>query len=429
MWNADSIRSHLRKVVGTVGDRVSAKSLFDRQYQRIRRQPVIAAVERGRLPTVIAIGKMANAMSWEFSKAFNVVNVRGVVSSPYESSVPKVAGLEYYQGGHPLPNDQSITAAKRALDLLATGHPQDPVVYLISGGGSACFELPVPELCLEDLRQTYQALISCGADIREVNSARQRMSQVKGGQLVLAAKSLNQLAMIVSDVPGNGLSYVSSGPVTFVRESVNVEQVMNKYSLRKFLPTIAFDLLLERSDCASDSDSEHEDVCDSICVGSNDDAIDCAVKLCHGFGWQVRTERGYDEADVGDAAIGLLSVLNKMSGPKPCCVVAGGEVSSKVTGDGEGGRNQAFVLNCVPLISGQNVVAMSFGTDGIDGNSPAAGAIADGETSARGTVLGMSYQEFVAESNSHAYFSKLGDTIDTGPTGNNVCDLRMLVKF
>ena len=429
----ETYRNEFHKAVEIVLQSVSAKSLLAKHKTLITEHPALADV-LSRLQNaqsklnLIAIGKMAQSLAYEFTSQLGIASVCGLVTSPYDSAAPVVSGLDYFLGGHPVPNDQSLASAQAALNLVRGLQHDDPVVYLISGGGSACLELPRDPLELQDVRQIYEVLVKCGASIQEINRVRRRLSLVKGGKLAAACRSRRQLALIVSDVIGDDLQFVSSGPTCFqpdIKSSTGLMAIVEKYGLSNEMPEAALKILAE-----ADSDAHIQNECDSICIGSNDVAVAAAEQFFSGQGWQTRTDRRFDEVSVAEAARGLVQSLSELTpSDGPCCIVAGGEVTSKVVGTGQGGRNQAFVLECVPLIRDQNIVVMSFGTDGIDGNSVAAGAIADGNTFTRAEKAGMSYEQYAADSNSFEFFSRLNDTLEPGPTQTNVCDVRVLLKF
>lgn len=433
MVDPEQVKRELRNAVDIILDAVSAKAFLAKHESLIRRHPVVGRVradvqQRNKPVTIIGIGKMADSMAWEFVQLLALQDVQGIVSSPYETDVPKVTGLQYFRGGHPEPNEQSLAAAKASVDRVAALKGDEPVVYLISGGGSGCFEWPDPRLSLDQIRNVYGTLVKCGADIRDINRIRRRLSLVKGGKLLAASGSRNQLTLVVSDVPGSELEFVSSGPTCNVNEpSSDLRSVIDQHDLSNQLPDVALDIIGAQE--ADFHDIKGSNDLDPVCVGSNEDAIAAAVKHFRNFGWNVKVDTSYDEKPVAQAAKGLVESVLKMPQGLPGCVVAGGELISKVSGPGRGGRNQAFVLECVPLIRDRNMAVMSFGTDGIDGNSLAAGAIADGSSFRRAIQHGLNPKEFATASDSFTFFSTLHDSIETGPTQTNVRDIIVLVKF
>lgn len=437
MNESSSIKQILRASVVNVLNDLTTKSFLAAHRDRILSSPIFSDTgslgHYGARPIrVIGIGKMADSLVWEFVQMFELSNVRGIVSSPYESDVLRVNGITYYRGGHPVPNEESLLAAEAALEILAAVEESVPVVYLISGGGSACFELPNSTIKLADLQSAYQTLVNSGANICEINQLRQKLSMVKGGKLAVACNSKRQLALVVSDVPGTLINSVSSGPTSKPLESdEGIESLIKKYPLLQSLPKSVMNLLSGDGQTITNAtdDSVFEDNCESVCIGSNDDAIESAKKYFQNCGWQVKVDRRFDESAREVAAAGMLKSLDDMHGSVPCCVIGGGEVGSVVVGGGKGGRNQAFVLECVPLIAGNRVAVMSFGTDGIDGNSPAAGAIADGQSMERAKQTDADPSLFEKESNSYEFFKRFDETIETGPTQVNVRDIRVLVRF
>ena len=431
MWESKLITQALQTVVGPVLEAVSAKHLLALREDQIRRLPAMQQVlnQQSYLGpiAIIAIGKMADSLAWEFTRRFQLESPRGIVSAPYLTNAPQVAGLRYFRGGHPYPNEESLSAAKAALELVSSLGPDEPIFYLISGGGSACFELPDERLGLDDIQGVYRSLVTCGAEIRDINLIRSSLSKVKDGKLASACQSNHQLSLIVSDVPDDDLQFVSSGPTITSLRSVHPFSLVNKHALAKRMPSPALQIIQNVPETRIES--KNPAAADFTCIGSNQDATGAAIRHFRELGWQVKEDQRFNESSTLEAAHGLLESLSNMDSGTPCCVVAGGEVRSKVTGPGQGGRNQAFVLECVPLIAGKNLAVMSFGTDGIDGNSPAAGAIADGDTLARALERQMDCRRFIAESNSHHFFSSLSSTLEMGPTQSNVRDVRILVKY
>ena len=237
MTDQHAVCRQLEASIPFVLQRISAKAFLERSESKIREDATIQQVAKrsgagSSKTTIIALGKMASSMAFEFVQRFDLRDVQGVVSAPYESNVAKVSGLEYFAGGHPVPNEASFSAAAAALKLLENLSPQDVVIYLVSGGGSACFELPDSRINLADIQSAYSTLISCGAGIREVNAVRQRLSQVKGGKLAGASGTENQFSLMVSDVPDNDLQFVSSGPSVAADSSWDeIQRIEREFSL------------------------------------------------------------------------------------------------------------------------------------------------------------------------------------------------------
>lgn len=344
-------------------------------------------------------------------------------------------GSDTILGGHPYPNQESVRAARQAVAMADELGHDDLFVCLLSGGGSAICEEPLhPEISLEDLRAFYEVLVTCGANIVEMNILRKHLSRIKGGRLAQAATPARQLTLYVSDVPPGEPSSVASGP-TMPDESTCEDAYATAESLG-IVPRLPNSVRRRFEDRAlvetpSSGDPAFERS-EWFCLLDNLAALDRLEHRARGFGWVVERDLSVDDQPVRDAAVSLIDRLQALQARCPqrtVAVTTGGELSSPVTGDGMGGRNQAFVLWAARVLAerGMRATVLSAGTDGIDGNSPAAGAIADETTIHRSEACGMDAADFDRRSDSYRFFKRLGDLIVTGPTGNNVRDIRMLV--
>jgi glycerate 2-kinase len=382
---------------------------------------------------VIAIGKAAHAM---LNGLVPVVPPNlafdGVVSAP---TVPALAigGVQYFVAGHPIPDQQSWAAAEAILALLATCDKRTLVFFLLSGGGSALVELPLDRVqTLEDLQQLYSALVTCGAPIVEIGKVRRHFSAVKGGRLAAAAGNATKITLAVSDVPTKQEAALASGPTlpdpTTVADAM---RVLAEYDLRgKLSPSVTRWIDAgSMVETPKMGDAVFSNAHFSLLLGM-DDLFHPAHHSAESKGCVTCCDNTTDDWPVEKAASYLLAQLDElrqMNKGQRVVLIADGEVSSPVTGDGVGGRNSAFVLACVEKIVGRRMAVLSAGTDGIDGNSPAAGAVADGETLARARVLGMDVEDAFRRSDAYNFFLRLEDAIVTGPTGNNLRDLRVLI--
>jgi glycerate 2-kinase len=417
-------------------DLVSALDRAWRDFDPALRETISdASGEDGRL-TCCAFGKAAVPMAAWLLDKMDRHHVRGVLSAP---SVPEHNwhGLECFAAGHPVPNQASIDAARTALDLAHRATQRDLIVFLVSGGGSSLFEMPLyDDIPLIDVSTLYGVLVLCGADIVEVNTVRKHLSAVKGGRLAAAAAPARQITLYVSDVPAGQESSIASGPTMPDASTLrDFRRIATKYQLQKESPPSIVPLLgadaplpetLKPGDAAFDRSTW-------TCVLDNNDAIQAACRFAVSEGWSAVPDVSVDDVDVATAAqqllARLLSLQSSSADNRPVCVVSGGELSAPVRGTGVGGRNQAFVLECVPRIAGKRIAVLSAGTDGVDGNSPAAGAVADGRTLSRARSFRFEPAEFLERSDSHTFFDTLGDVITCGPTQNNVRDLRVLVAW
>jgi glycerate 2-kinase len=382
---------------------------------------------------VVAIGKAAHAMVEGLASVLGPeFRCKGIVSAP-TPPLFAVEGMNYFVGGHPVPDEQSWKAAEAILWLLKGCDERTIVFFLLSGGGSALVELPLqPDLALREVQQLYRALVTCGAPIHAINSVRKHISAVKGGRLTLAAGRATKVTLAISDVPSGYESDISSGPTLPDLSSIaHVERIIQEFGVEEKLPARLRQWVSESRMPETPKGEEVEFLNShfSILLGL-DELFHPAHHAAEAKGFLACCDNTTDDWPVEKAAEYLLAQLEAARRVNPgqrVAVIADGEVSSPVRGKGIGGRNAAFVLACVKKIAGKKIAVLSAGTDGVDGNSPAAGAVADGETFERGQAIGLNARYMFRESDSYSYFARLGDAIVTGPTGNNLRDLRILL--
>lgn len=342
-------------------------------------------------------------------------------------------GWNIFTGGHPVPNEGSFAAGRAILDRLALCDERTLIVFLISGGGSSLVEHPLdPAVTLADFERLHSVLVSCGAPIDEINAIRKHVSATKGGRLATAAPHSLKLTLAISDVPPGQESALASGPTlpdpTTIRDA---ERVAREYSVLESFPRSL------RADFENHALRETPKSGDPAFARSHfvrllgsHELSHAAHHGCEAEGYLCLCDNSTDNWPVEKAADYLLAQLAahaKANPNRPVAVLCDGELSSPVAGNGVGGRNSAFVLACVQKIAGKKITVLSGGTDGIDGNSRAAGAVADGETLERSRVARLDPDDFLRRSDAYTFFAQLGDAIVTGPTGNNLRDLRILL--
>ncbi len=381
---------------------------------------------------VISIGKAAHAMvnSLEMQAGDRF---EGIVASSFDPP-SQVRGFRYFRGGHPLPNQESIRAAEAILKSLNAQNGSSLVIFMLSGGGSSIAEKPIDdEISLEDLVATYQALVHSGAPIAEINTIRKHLSAIKGGRMAVAARASQQVSLLVSDVPDNTPNALASGPT--MPDSTTVEDcytIAEKYGMLEQFPASVRELFQRHA-------LEETPKPDNLAFHrsrwwpllSNASLLDAAEAEAQRHGFSVEIDNRCDDWDYARAADYLLERLRRLrqKSERRACLLSGGEVTVKVENGGTGGRNQQFALACATKTSGEAFTVLSAGTDGIDGNSPAAGAIVDGGTLERAKVRGLNPAVHLAGFNAYPFFQSLGDAIVTGPTGNNLRDLRILLAY
>jgi len=382
---------------------------------------------------VVAIGKAAHAMldglivilPRDFSFA-------GIASAPVAPATPQPA-IQYFIGGHPIPNEDSWNAAKAILEMLSACDNQTLVFFLLSGGGSALVELPLdPLLTLADMQQIHRALVGCGAPIEAINTVRKHISAVKGGRLVTAANGATKITLAISDVPAGKEWALASGPTLPDPTTLSdMEDVLDKYLLGDKFPGALYRWIASGAPAETPKagDPSFKNAHFSVLLGL-DNLFHPAHGAAEGAGCITCCDNATDDWPVELAAEYLLAQLEELRSINPSryvAVIADGEVSSPITGNGIGGRNAAFVLSCVEKIAKKNIAVLSAGTDGIDGNSPAAGAVADGETLTRAHAAGLDPHDAFKRSDAYTFFNRLDDAIITGATGNNLRDFRVLI--
>ncbi len=380
---------------------------------------------------VVSIGKaahtMVNALQMQGGERFE-----GIVASSLETTA-QAHGFRYFLSGHPTPNDESIRAAEAILKSLSAQNAASLVVFMISGGSSSMAEKPIDgEISLPDLIATYRVLVHSGAPIAEINAIRKHLSAVKGGRLAQAAYPAQQVSIFVSDVPDKTLDALASGPT--MPDSTTVSDchaVAAKYGMKKDFPASVRELF-ERHALDETPKSDDPAFIHSRwwTVLSNTWLLEqCKIEALRN-GFRVEVDNTCDDWDYARAAeylLGRLRELRKLS--ERVCLISGGEVTVKVTNGGVGGRNQQFALGCALEIAGGNITVLSAGSDGIDGNSQAAGAVVDGTTLTRAKVHGLDVAAHLSGCNAYPLFQVLGDDVITGPTGNNLRDLRILLAY
>ena len=380
---------------------------------------------------VVSLGKAGHTMVEALANQVGG-SLEGIVASSVEPS-NQVRGFRYFRGGHPTPNAESIQAASAMLRALAGQPASSLVIFLLSGGGSSIVEKPIDdEISLDDLVATYHALVHSGAPIAEINTARKHLSAVKGGRLSVAAFPAQQVSLLVSDVPDATPDALASGPT--MPDSTTVEdcyRVAERYDLLAQFPQSTRELF-ERH--ALEETPKSDDPVFHRArwwpVLSNRTAIEEATIAAERAGFVVRVDNSCDDWDYARAAEYLLEKLRELRKHcSPVCLISGGEVTVKVTNGGAGGRNQQFALACADVIAGENITVLSAGTDGVDGNSTAAGAVVDGSTVERARQRTLNVRAALGKFDAYPLFSGLGDAIETGPTGNNLRDLRILLAY
>jgi glycerate-2-kinase len=387
---------------------------------------------------VVGGGKASGAMAEALETLLGNCIKDGAVNIPYDSPAYNVKRIKLERASHPVPDLAGVKGTKFILDLVSQAEENDLVICLLSGGGSSLMPQPREGISLRDKRRVTDALLKSGATINEINTVRKHISDVKGGWLAKRAFPATVVNLILSDVVGDPLEFIASGPT--VPDSTRFDdaiEVLKRYRLWNSIPVTVKKVLLAGKkglvpETPKKGDKAFEKV-HNIVVGNCMTACQAAYNSLKTAGLHASLLTSSLEGQARDVGTVFASIAQEIvkSGnpvPKPAAVIAGGETTVIVVGKGKGGRNQEIALGAASKIGGlDGVVVAALSTDGIDGPTDATGALVDGETLRRALDLGLSPKRFLAENNSYSFFSRLGDLLFTGLTGTNVNDVSVIV--
>lgn len=389
----------------------------------------------------VAFGKAAFSMAQGLNETLGESLLSGIAVGPADTA-PGVAGKPHnglpekwrcLYGGHPLPNYASRHAGRAVIDFLRLADADDAIIiFLISGGGSALMEWPIdPQISEDDTVDLYRLLLHSGAPIHEMNVVRRAFSSIKGGRLLQFAPKAQKVGLIVSDTNTGDEASVSSGP-TFAPEhdGASAVDILRRSEIFDRLPAVVreFAEVEEEPRRSREVPIHHQVLLD------NGTAIAAAAIQARELGFRVELAPDICEQEIWIGCNMLVERLRSFKDVEPLCLLSGGEFGCRVIGDGIGGRNAETALRIERIFADMDpdargrFTALCAGTDGIDGNSPAAGAIVDESSIERAKLIGLDAEEYLRRSDSHTYFSRLADVIMTGPTGTNVRDLRILLS-
>jgi hydroxypyruvate reductase len=384
---------------------------------------------------VVGAGKAGASMAQAIEQLLGNRISGGLVNVKYGHTAP-LHQITLNECAHPIPDANGMQGAERITQIAGDATAQDLVICLISGGASALLPLPVAGVNLEDKQRLTELLLKSGANIHEINCVRKHLSRVKGGQLAKLAYPARVLTLILSDVIGDNMDVIGSGPtVPDPSTFADARAVLDKYNLWDQIPlAIAKHLRKGEDETPKPGDPLFERVENRI-VGSNRLAVDAAAEQARALGYQTLILSTLIQGETRDvarmhAAIALESAASGNPIAPPACIISGGETTVTLRGDGMGGRNQEFALAAAIDIAGSpNITVLSAGTDGTDGPTDAAGAVVDGHTVAQAALAGLSAADYLARNDSYHFFTAAGGLIKTGPTNTNVADIRlMLIK-
>jgi len=397
----------------------------------------LAAVEQVR---VVGAGKAAAAMAAALHSILGDRLSGGLAVTKVGHAPPGAGPIELVEAGHPLPDEAGVAAARRMAGLLAGGTGRDLVLAIISGGGSALLALPAEGISLADLQATTGLLLRSGATIVEMNAVRKHLSQVKGGGLARLAAPSPLIGLILSDVVGDPLDAIASGPTapdptTFA----DAWAALERYDLAGRVPAPVRDRLQAgRRGDIPETPKPGDPLFDrvhNVVVGSNRLAAEAAVEEARRWGLNALLLSTSVEGEARQVARVAAALAREVAhhdrpAPRPACLVWGGETTVTVRGTGRGGRNQELALAAALALDGvPNVLLAALGTDGTDGPTDAAGAVVTGETAARARAQGLDAATHLTNNDAYSFFDALGDLIRPGPTGTNVNDLLFIFAY
>jgi hydroxypyruvate reductase len=413
-------------------------------FRHVRVEDDILRVGNGRLNlqdydriTVVGAGKAVAPMAKGLEEVLGDRIARGVIVVKEGHGLP-LHRIRVCEGGHPVPDEQGVDGTAEILSLVAEAGERDLVICAISGGGSSLLIAPVEGVSLEDKQQATKLLLGCGATIHEMNTVRKHLSQVKGGWLAHKAAPATVVSLILSDVVGDNLNVIASGPTVPDSSTFrDAEQVLSGYGIwEQLAPSV-------RNHISAGMRGESQETPDSgdgcfartfkVMVGTNLQALKAAKKEAERQGYRTmilssKVEGEAREVAKAYAAIGKEIVSSGHPIQPPACILSGGETTVTLKGDGRGGRNQEFALAAALALAGEeNIVVLSGGTDGTDGPTNAAGAMVDGTTVARARDKGLDSRDHLRRNDAYPFFQALQDLVITGPTRTNVMDMYMLL--
>jgi len=386
---------------------------------------------------VLGAGKAGAAMAKAVEDLLKDHIDEGLIVVKYGHLEP-LEKIRIIEAGHPLPDDNGYSGAKAMLELAKTADEHTLIICLISGGGSALMPYPVSGVRLEDKQKTTELLLDCGADIHEINTIRKHLSELKGGGLARASFPATMVCLILSDVVGDDLDSIASGPcVADPRTFSDCNRIIKQYGLEGKVP-LAVKEHLDRGSKGHVEETPKDgsiifDNIFNVVIGCNYEALQVSKKKAEELGYNTLLLSSLIEGETKDAAAFHMAlakeiVLHNEPVTRPACLISGGETTVTIEGQGKGGRNQEFVLaSAIKMENMQNTVVLSAGTDGTDGSTDAAGAITDSTVLTRAKDLGLAPRQYLKNNDSYHFFDALGDLYKTGPTNTNVMDVRIIL--
>ncbi len=394
-------------------------------------------LDRFRHVYVVGAGKAAATMGKAIEKKLGSRITGGHLNTKYGHTA-KLKRIRLQETGHPVPDLDGVEGSREIARIVTAAGADDLILCLFSGGASALMPLPAEPVTLAEKQETTKWLLACGANIHEINAIRKHISAIKGGQLARLAAPATVISLLLSDVIGDNLDVIGSGPTAPDSSTFrSASDILDKYALRDRVPASVRQRIesgvngdLPETPKASDPVFGRTH---NLVIGSNRLAVEAAARKARELGFRPLVLSTFIEGETRDvarmhAAIAKQIVATGEPVKAPACVITGGETTVTLRGDGKGGRNQEFCLAAAIDLAGlDRVFVLSAGTDGTDGPTDAAGAMADGSTLARAERAGLGAGDFLTRNDSYTFFDAIGDLVKTGPTGTNVMDVRLLL--
>lgn len=386
---------------------------------------------------VVGCGKAGATMGAALEDILGDKISEGLINVKY-GHIEKLRHIKLNEAGHPVPDKNGMRGAKEVARLLEAAGQSDLVICLLSGGGSALLPLPVDGVSLEEKQRLTESLLACGAAIEEFNAVRKHVSQIKGGQLARLAHPATLVTLMLSDVVGDKLDAIASGPTVPDSSTFpEVKDILGRHKLWKSIPEsirVHIEKGLEGhvSETPKAGDESFANT-QNVIIGSNILALQAAAEHAQKLNYRCRILSSFIEGETRDVArvhAAIAREIAKTGNPirPPACLISGGETTVTLRGSGKGGRNQEFVLAAAMDIAGlKSTVMLSAGTDGTDGPTDAAGAICDGQTLEIAEEQGLKARQYLTNNDSYSFFKELEDLLITGPTNTNVMDLRVIL--
>ncbi len=387
---------------------------------------------------IIGAGKASAHMGAAIEEILPLLKITGGIINVKYGHTVALKTIKLVEAGHPIPDKNGHTGAQQILHLVEKAKKDDLIICLISGGGSALLPLPALSLTLSDKQKTIRTLLSCGASINEINALRKHMSLLKGGRLAEKAWPATLITLIVSDVVGNPLDVIASGPTVGDPSTFrDCMDIIHKYNISDQIPAVVAEHFKNGiTGKISDTPCPGDQIFDktfNLIIASNIEALTAASKMSKSLGYNTLILSSMIEGDTREAALFHTAIAKEIRKtgnpvPSPACILSGGETTVILKGNGKGGRNQEFALTAALDISDENrMVLLSGGTDGTDGPTDAAGAVVDSETIRKAINAELNPADFLKNNDAYHFFQKTGDLVMTGPTGTNVMDLRIVL--